>query len=211
MNCSPLRPNITGLNAAYVAWSDGIVFRNIGLSADIAADCGDLYGCQPAAPIALAKGVPPLCGGVSVVVTSTTQGKMGRVDATRVIASVHDDKPRRDCAFSQFVGVAMGSNRPLARQEKDAVPVLVSRPGPFPTCLGLLDAGPKHIVWAEDRVSGEATLGPQLVITRFAQPPRNGTRAAYGTGNYIFGPVCHSNNSNGYAIVEHFDGGCHRA
>jgi hypothetical protein len=97
------------------------------------------------------RGVAPLPNHVLRIVFGSAEEQVVRSDARRIITMMADLHPGRDGAARQFVSNPMG-HRHLAGTNLDvAVAVLVLRPCPQPTGVGLFDFRPEPISQRRDR------------------------------------------------------------
>ena len=183
---SVLRPDLSGLNPADVAWVDFVGGGNRGLASLVRAYGRDLLCRQTGVTVPFAKRIAPLLDRILVVRRFAPSREMGRVHAGGIVAGVHDDQPRRYRTVGHFERVAMGSDSSLTIQDHDAVTKPVPVPGPLPApARSLVDSGPEHVGRTELGMVRNGAFLPLRLIVLPAKPSRYRNSAAYGAGNFI--------------------------
>lgn len=157
------------------------------------ADGGNVSVGQPAVPM-----VKTFIGSVfpcriCIVFGFGADAKVGRIDARRVVANVHDDLVIGNWPDIKLIRVSMGANGLFAGKKKDAVTAMVMRSLPFPTTVAFLKALFKNIVGRKQWVLMQAVRGSSAVVTLAAQFAPHGffgfTKNAIKRG---FGLVSHN-------------------
>jgi hypothetical protein len=159
-------PNVRVINAVSLC-EDGFGFV-------AGADRGNVSVREPSVPMfQTAIGSIFLCG-IRIVFGLGANTKMGRVDARRVVANVHNHFIIGDRPNVELVRIPMSANRFFAGKKKDAVTVTVTGAFPFPTPIGLVKTALKYIVRAKQRVLAKTISFTRLVVAAATQFPRYG-------------------------------------
>ena len=157
-------------------------------------DSGNIIVRQPTIPMLYSLISSILSRRVSVVFSFSTNAQMGRVDARRVVASVHNDHACWDRANVKLIRVTMSANRFFSRHQKNAISVSVARSAPFPATAYFFKTIFKYISRADLRVFMQSIGLTNTHITSPAQFPSNGFFcSALDAFKLGFGFIAHRN------------------
>jgi hypothetical protein len=134
-----------------------------------------LYGlnagrCEFGVPVSLASGISSFPRRVPTVFEVRSRRKMGWINARRVVARVHHNKPIRYDANGLFIGKPMGADGPFPGKKKYPVAIRIPTAAPYPAIGALIDAPPecRHLYSAPQRRKNAPLLAAVIAIPAHA-------------------------------------------
>lgn len=188
---SALLAPLSGFDPTHVRLLDAVVGSDHALRPAVFPDCGNLDGCKLRMAVPNTEGVPAFVNGVAIVVHPRPKRKMRGVDASPIVARVHDNGTPWNSAVRQRVGVPMCSHRLFPGHQNYSIPTRVPSASPLNARPRLLGARPKDIRGAESCMPAQRSSFFQPVITPLAETSRHRGGAALGAGNYLVRTIAH--------------------
>lgn len=187
----------TRLNPPNVRIVHAIPFGKGGFRLIAGTDSGNVNVGKPAVPMIQPVIVPSLFSRIGVIFGLGANAQMGRVDARRVVAGMHDDHAFWDRANVKFIRVPMSANRFFSRHKQNSVSVSIAVALPFPAAFSFLKTILKHISRAKNRVfmqsvifgNTRVTTAAQFSAYRFSGPTLNANNLGFGFVSHRLPPV----------------------
>lgn len=125
----------------------------------------------------------PLSRTVPVVIPLGRRHKVVGIHANGVVASMHNNKPIRNCPLKPFVRVSVGADLLLSGQNQNPVAIAIFTSLPNPARVGFFDAAKKNVLRGQDWKFAQSPFTPERHIARSAQLSTDGRALGASSAN----------------------------